>query len=122
MIISILLVFTFFPMLLAAIGFFLKLAGTIEEETVFYYIAGILLICVSLFSFTSGIEYETGANSTVTGNITKYVYNYTKADLQTSSLISLCLLVIGMFLVISAYNLKKNRRKREIEDEGDSSW
>ena len=122
MIISVLLVFTFFPLLIALIGFFLKLSHAVEDETLFYYIAGLIIVAVALFSFSSGIEYETGANSSVVGNLTTYTYNYTKADLQTSGLVSLSLLVLGIFLIIAGYNINNHRKKEKIENEGESAW
>ena len=122
MIIPLLLIFTAFPLLIATIGFFLKISGAIESETVFYYLSGVMLSIIAITSFASGIQYETGANSTVNGNITVYTYSYTDADLQSTTLVSLSLLACGFFLIITGYRENKRRKKAKIEDEGDSSW
>ena len=122
MIIPLLLIFTAFPLLIAAIGFFLKISKAIETETVFYYLSGVMLSIIAITSFASGIQYETGANSTVIGNNTIYTYSYTNADLQSTTLVSLSLLACGLFLIITGYTENKNRKKAKIEDEGDSSW
>jgi len=122
MIIPLLLTFTGFALSIAIIGFFLKLSGAIEEETLFYYLSGLMLTIVALLSFGSGIQYETGANSTTVGVNTNYVYTYSNADLRSTSIVSLSLLTTGIFLMISGYTINTHRKKQKTEEEGGSSW
>ena len=122
MIIPLLITFTLFTLSIAIIGFFLKLSGAIEEETLFYYLSGLMLCIISIGSFGSGIQYETGANSTIVGNTTSYHYTYTDADSTSTTITSLSLLTVGLFLMISGYSINTNRKKQKIEEEGHSSW
>ena len=123
MIIPLLIVFTIFPLLIAGLGFLLKLNGTIEDETVFYLVSGILLTILAIFSFGSGIEYQTGAVHSVSSlNETTTTYVYTPAPIISTSIVSLSLLTTGIFLIIASYTIKEQRNKLKIDDEGSSSW
>jgi NADH:ubiquinone oxidoreductase subunit 4 (subunit M) len=122
MILNLLWVLTAFPFILAALGFFLKLSGTIEDETVFYLISGILLALLSIITLTSGIQYETGHNTTVTGVGSTTTYNYLSVDGFSLPIISLSLLAISMFFIIATAKIKKKRQKEETDEYGKSSW
>jgi len=118
MIIPILLIFTLFPLILAAVGFFLKLGNFIEDETMFYFIAGIILCIFSLVTWSSGIQYQTGTETI--GNITNF--EYSSVDGYSVGFVGLSMLVTGLFLIIATFSLGRQRKEAREEDEGKSSY
>ena len=122
MIINLIWIILAFSFILSAIGFFLKLSGTVEDETVFYMVSGIFLALLSVLIFSTGVQYDTGRNTTVTVFGSTTVYNYSSMTNPSLSIIALSVMTMAIFLILTTSRIRKNREKNKTDIEGKSSW